>query len=209
MFSLLVQDLKDNMIWDRTIPDKKISYSEISPAMFWGQAQMTEFSWYLPPKITWEPAKGKGSTYYTFHWMAQVIDLTVDTKTGNITIDHISAVHDPGRVINPDMARGQVIGAISWGIGFGLTEEVVLDKGVFQSLNHTNYKILRASDMPPVTLEFLNIPDPNGPFGAKSVGEPGLDLPGAAIANAVGFSTGFWSTQLPLKPERVLKGLEE
>ncbi|MHA1839263.1 MAG: xanthine dehydrogenase family protein molybdopterin-binding subunit, partial [Candidatus Ranarchaeia archaeon] len=199
----------DNFVWVRGQPEKRVSFKELAGAVFWSQDRMTELSWYRPPSISWDPKTGKGSTYFTFHWMAQVFEVTVDTETGRVTVDHVYAVHDPGRVLNPDMARGQIIGAISWGIGFGLFEEVVVEDGLFRTHNLDTYRLLRASEMPPVTLEFLGVPDPNGPFGAKSVGEPGLDLPGAAIANAIANATKYRPTRLPVTPERLLAGLKE
>jgi CO/xanthine dehydrogenase Mo-binding subunit len=199
----------DNQIWSVESPDKLISYNELAHMVHWKQERMSALSWYVAPAVSFNPRTGKGSTYFTFHWMAQVFEVTVDTETGKVSVDHVYAVHDPGRVLNPDSARGQVIGAMSFGIGYGLTEEVVIEGGRFQSGNFDTYQLLRAKDMPPVTLEFLNIPDPHGPFGAKSIGEPGLDLPGAAIPSAIAHATGYRAPRIPVTPKRLLNGLKE
>ncbi|MHA1839232.1 MAG: xanthine dehydrogenase family protein molybdopterin-binding subunit, partial [Candidatus Ranarchaeia archaeon] len=193
---------KNNVIWETDNPENAITYKELASTVFWKQENLSVTSWYLPPPISWNPEKGKGSTYFTFHWMAQVFEVTVDTETGRVTVDHVYAVHDPGRVLNPDMARGQIIGSISWGIGYGLIEEVIIEDGRFKTKGLREYKILRANDMPPLTIEFLNIPDPYGPYGAKSIGEPAVDLPGAAIANAVAHATGLRFREIPITSKR-------
>ena len=95
------------------------------------------------------------------------------------------------------------------GIGYGLTEEVIVDKGEIRNLNLDTYKIMRAKDMPPVTLEFLNIPDPYGPYGAKSIGEPAIDVPAAAIANAIAHATGYRSSKIPITPQHLKANLKE
>ncbi|MHA1861135.1 MAG: xanthine dehydrogenase family protein molybdopterin-binding subunit, partial [Candidatus Ranarchaeia archaeon] len=197
-------DAKNNLVFSRQDTNKKITYRELASLVFISQEPMTAVGWYYPPAITWNPVSGKGSTYFTFHWMAQVFEVTVDTERGTIKIDHVFAVHDPGTVLNPEMARGQIIGALSWGIGFALHEKVSLKNGEFMTHGLSQYKILRAKNVPSITIEMLDIADPYGPYGAKSIGEPGLDLAGAGIANAVANAIGARIRELPLEPAKVL-----
>ncbi|MCK4828338.1 molybdopterin-dependent oxidoreductase, partial [bacterium] len=202
-------DARDNKIWDTNNPQRMITYKELATQLFWQPVSLTTIGWYNPPKVNFDPTTGKGSTYFTFHWMAQIFEVTIDTETGRVTVDHVYAVHDPGRVINPDMARGQILGALGFGIGYGLTEEVIVQQGVIQNQTTRDYKIMRAKDMPPVTLEFLDIADPTGPFGAKSVAEPGLDLPAGGIVNAIAHATGYHAQQIPVTRSQLLKALRE
>ena len=116
---------------------------------------------------------------------AQFAEVEVNTETGHVRVIRIVAVHDIGRVINPTMAEGQIEGAIHMGLGYALSEELVMENGYPKSTRLRNMGILRAKEMPEVEVIGVEEADPYGPYGAKGVGEIGLVPTAAAVANAL------------------------
>lgn len=140
---------------------------------------------------------------------AQFVEMTVDTKTGKITIERLLMVVDCGRVINPITAAGQVEGGMSQAMGFALTEEMLFDQNG-QPLNPDlkKYHIPRAKEMPATDVIFVQTNEPTGPFGAKSVSEIAIDGVAPALASALHDATGVWMRTLPYTPERVMQALQ-
>lgn len=141
---------------------------------------------------------------------AQFVDVAVNVETGQIRLERVLAVHDIGRAINPTIVEGQIEGGLFQGIGFTLSEEMVVDPqtGSPMNLSFMDYKILTADDLPKFETILVEGGDGNGPFGAKGVGEIGLvPIPGA-IANAVADAIGVRLFEAPLTPERVLRALQ-
>lgn len=158
------------------------------------------------PETHWSPAKGRGTPYAAYHFGAQVADVLVDRRTGQVTVEHIWAVHDVGRVISPEGARGQVIGGLAQGLGYALLERVDFDHGTVLNPNFDTYLIPTIADVPPVTVEFVEEELPFGPFGAKNVAEPPMVATAPAIANAIYHAVGRRLRHLPANLERVLLG---
>ena len=120
------------------------------------------------------------------------------------------AVHDVGRVLNPQTLEGQTYGALAQGLGYALYEEVRSEQGRIQNPNFTDYKVPTAVELGiPIELAFVETDDPTGPFGAKGVGEPGLVPTAPAIANAIYDAIGVRIHDLPITPEKVLKAIAE
>jgi CO/xanthine dehydrogenase Mo-binding subunit len=143
-------------------------------------------------------------------YMSGFCEVEVDTETGQIEVLDYVAVTDCGTPINPGLARVQVEGGLLQGIGMTLYEDVVLTKkGKMLSNNFLSYKIPSRKDVRQLRVELAESYDPTGPFGAKSVGEIGIDTPLAAISNAVYNAVGVRVRDLPLTPEKILKALQE
>jgi 4-hydroxybenzoyl-CoA reductase alpha subunit len=143
----------------------------------------------------------------TFAFACQVAEVEVDTLTGQVSVLRVTAAHDTGRNINSQMAEGQVEGAILQGLGYSLTEECVEREGELVNPNFADYKIWTAMDVPPLDVILIESVDPDGPFGAKGIGEPGLVPMPAAVGNAIYHATGKRFKQLPLNQERIYFGL--
>ena len=118
-------------------------------------------------------------------------------------------MHDSGRIIHPEAARGQIIGGVVQGLGYALMEEIPMDPdtGAPLTLNLDSFKIPNLLDTPPIEALLIEQPDPIGPYGAKALGEPPLVPVAAAIANAVYDATGARIRELPITSEKVLRGL--
>ena len=135
-------------------------------------------------------------------------EVEVDIKLGKIKILHIINVHDSGKLINPKLAEMQVQGGMSMGIGYGLSEQLILDEKTGRPLNGTllDYKLMTMMDTPDIKADFVELDDPIGPFGNKALGEPPA-IPGApAIRNAVLHATGVAFNENPLTPQRLIYG---
>ena len=143
-------------------------------------------------------------------FMAAYAEVEVDTETGEYKVLNYVTVTDCGTTINPMLARGQVEGGIVQGLGMACFEDVKYDaKGNLLSNNFLNYHIPSHKEIYKLTSEFADSYEPTGPFGAKSVGEIGIDTPPAVICNAIYNATGVRIHKLPITPEKILKGIKE
>jgi CO/xanthine dehydrogenase Mo-binding subunit len=132
------------------------------------------------------------------------VELDVDAALGTVRLLKITAAHDLGRVINSTLARGQIEGGIAQGIGLALMEEYL--PGRTENLH--DYLIPTFGDVPPVESLLIEVPDPEGPFGAKGLGEHVLIPTAPAILNAIAHATGAEFTRVPALPHRVMEALK-
>jgi CO/xanthine dehydrogenase Mo-binding subunit len=143
-------------------------------------------------------------------FMAGFIEIEIDKETAEIDIINYVSVVDCGTTINPMLAKGQVDGAIVQGLGMALFEDVKYSKsGKLISSDLLNYKIPTRLDVQNLTTRFVDSYEESGPFGAKSVGEIGIDTPPAALANAIDNALGVRIKDLPMTPEKIMKKLKE
>lgn len=143
-------------------------------------------------------------------YMAAFAEVEVDIETGKVDLLDYTAIVDCGTTINPNLARIQVEGGLVQGIGMAMFEQVkYTEKGKMITNNLMQYKVPTRKDIHKLTVEFAESYEPSGPYGAKSVGEIGIDTPPAAIANAIYNATGVRITTLPITPEKVLMGLKK
>lgn len=164
---------------------------------------------YHPPKT--EPLDedtGRAMPNFSYGYVAEVVDLTVDIETGLITIDRVLCANDVGRAVNVQQIEGQIEGAIVQALGYVITEDLQVKDGHIQNPYLSQYLIPGIKDIPArVDSLILEFPDPLGPWGARGMGEmPYLPL-GPAITAALHDATGVWFDELPLLPWRVVKGL--
>ncbi len=118
---------------------------------------------------------------------------------GQGRLDRFIAAHDVGRAINPALCAGQIEGSVHMGLGFALTEELPTKDGMPVTFKLRDIGVLRARDMPPVDVVLVEEPEPEGPFGAKGVGEIGLVPTAGAVANALCQFDGIRRFTLPMK----------
>jgi xanthine dehydrogenase YagR molybdenum-binding subunit len=140
----------------------------------------------------------------------QCAEVEVDIETGEVTILRLVAAHDCGRIINPTMVDSQVIGGVTQGIGFALSEERIVDtvSGVVLNANLEEYKVPTVADIPPIRHAQVNLPDPEANLiGAKGIGEPPLIPTAPAIANAIFDAVGLRLRHAPLSRQRLLAAL--
>jgi putative selenate reductase molybdopterin-binding subunit len=141
---------------------------------------------------------------------AQFADVEVDIETGHVFVRRFVSAVDCGTVVHPQMAEGQIEGAVAQALGYALFEEVLIDeRGRVRNPNFLDYKIATATDMPELVTILVPAPEPSGPFGAKAAGEVPIDGPAPAILNAIADATGVRITRIPATPERVWRALRE
>jgi aldehyde oxidoreductase len=157
---------------------------------------------YDPPTTPLD-AKGQGKPYAVYGWGAQIAELEVDMRLGTVKLVKITAAHDVGKAINPLLAEGQIEGGIAQGIGMALMEEYV--PGRTENLH--DYLIPTIGDVPDIETILVEVPDPEGPFGAKGLGEHVLIPTAPAILNAIRHATGVLVTSVPATPTRVLAAI--
>jgi CO/xanthine dehydrogenase Mo-binding subunit len=148
----------------------------------------------------------------TEHWFAGAVavQLTVDSATGRVHIEHLAVAGDVGRAINPALVEQQLSGAAIMGIGHALFDQLVFDEGQIVNGTLLDYQLPSIKDMPDrLTPIIIESPHRTGPFGAKGVGETAIIPLAPAIANAVRDATGVRLTELPLTPERILTAMTE
>jgi CO/xanthine dehydrogenase Mo-binding subunit len=148
---------------------------------------------------------GQGSPYAVYGYGAQLVEVEVDTRLGTIRLLKITAAHDLGRAINPTLAEGQIEGGIAQGIGMALMEDYIAGR----TENLHDYLIPTTGDVPPIESLLIEVPDPNGPFGVKGLGEHVLIPTAPAILNAIRHACGAEITQLPALPHRVLAAIRK
>ncbi|MGO4833415.1 xanthine dehydrogenase family protein molybdopterin-binding subunit, partial [Rhizobiaceae sp. 2RAB30] len=147
--------------------------------------------------------KGQGRPYAVYGYGAQIAELEVDLDLGTVRLVKITAAHDVGKAINPVLVEGQIEGGIAQGIGMALMEEYV--PGRTENLH--DYLIPTFGDIPPIETILVEVPDPEGPFGAKGLGEHVLIPTAPAILNAIRHATGVLVTKVPATPSHVLAAI--
>lgn len=159
---------------------------------------------YDPPTTALD-AKGQGKPYAVYGYGAQIAELEVDLTLGTVRLLKITAAHDVGKAINPMLAQGQIEGGIAQGIGLALMEEYI--PGRTENLH--DYLIPTIGDVPPIETILVEVPDPEGPFGAKGLGEHVLIPTAPAILNAIRHATGVMVDKVPATPSRILAAIRE
>ncbi|VTU19182.1 xanthine dehydrogenase family protein molybdopterin-binding subunit [Variovorax sp. PBL-E5] len=196
------------------VSQRAVSFAEISGRAHWaaGGPIIGTHSWVFDQKtIDPKRAIANGLPFsqigiYSFN--ALVVEVEVDELTGKVRVCNAWSACDIGRTINPVMATGQVEGAFVQGMGFALTEEMVWDGARLANPSLMDYKIPTFAELPDsVNAYLVESNEPSGPFGAKSVGELGINGVAAAVANAIADATGVRLNRLPLTAERVLDAL--
>lgn len=142
------------------------------------------------------------SAFYMY--ATQAAEVAVDEESGRIRLLRMSAAHDVGKAINPLNCVAQIEGGLAMGIGSALHEELVIDEmGKVRNPSFLDYHLVTSLDMPEMIPIIVECPEPEGPYGAKGLGEPGLAPTPAAIGNAVADALGVRVYDLPATPERV------
>ncbi len=133
-------------------------------------------------------------THYSYSYATQVVILNDNGK-----VKKIIAAHDAGKIINPTLFEGQIEGSVHMGLGYAISEELELENGIPKSTKLRKMGVLRAKETPDIEVIGVEVPDPNGPHGAKGVGEIGLVPTAGAVANAFAQYDGTRYYKLPIK----------
>jgi putative selenate reductase molybdopterin-binding subunit len=140
----------------------------------------------------------------------QFAEITVDTETGQVTVDRLLMALDCGVIVNPTTAGGQIEGGMTQALGYAVSEEMVLDQhGRVANPRFGDYHIFSADEMPEMHVVFVETYEPSHPFGVKAVAEIPMDGVAPAVANAVYDAVGVQIPDIPLTPEKVWRAISE
>ncbi len=193
----------------KNIPDSKfLTFSEAARIAFLERGTIVGTGKYKPPKLGGSFKGAAVGTSPAFGCSAQIAEVEVDLETGEVTVKRVTGAHDCGFAINRTQVEGQMQGSVSMGLGEALMEEVIYDNcGNVVNSNLAEYKIPTSLDMPSLKALIVETHEPNGPFGAKEVGEGAIMPTVPAILNAIYDATGVRIDELPAKPERIVLAL--
>lgn len=151
----------------------------------------------------------EGQVFPDFTFGTHGAEVAVDEETGKIQVLKLISCFDVGRAINRLSVEGQIEGGAIYGMGYSLTEEVILDKGITMTPSFSEYLLPTSMDVPDVETILMESGDGVGPFGAKGVGEPSVCSVAPAIANAVYDAIGVRIYDLPLTPEKIVRAIQD
>jgi len=203
-------DAKNNLVFVKKNPSKSVTWADAAAAHFSVKGPLTGRGHYSPPEGLGGTYKGAAvGTSPAFSFAATVCEVEVDMDTGKVKVLNFWDAHDCGTAINPMAVEGQVEGAVLMGMSEVLFEgELFDDKGVMLNPDLHNYMIATSADMPNIDSSIVDSYEPEGPYGAKEVGE-GATLPVlGAIANAIADAIGVQIKELPITPKKVLEAIK-
>jgi CO/xanthine dehydrogenase Mo-binding subunit len=166
---------------------------------------------YLAPKTTpLDHETGYGKPNFAYGYVAQACQVAVDTETGEIKVERFVSADDVGQAINPQQVTGQIEGGVVQALGYAILEDFKTDKGQVLTDKLSTYLIPTVMDVPDqLDALIVEVPDPNGPYGARGMGEMPYLPVAAAVCAAVYDATGVRFDEFPLTPERVWRGLRD
>jgi CO/xanthine dehydrogenase Mo-binding subunit len=169
---------------------------------------VAEFKYLAPPTTPLDHDTGHSTPNFAYAFAAQVVEVEVDTDTGQVRVLRVVSADDVGKAINPDQVVGQIEGAVVQAHGYAVTEDYRSKDGRVLTDMFSTYLLPTILDIPEqVESVIIENPDPNGPWGARGVGEPPLLPYAPALAAAIHDATGVWIDEFPFTPERVLRAL--
>ena len=155
------------------------------------------------------PHKAQGKEYVPgWKYAAQAVEVEIDEETGMIKAKRIASAHDVGTALNPLSVRGQITGGVVMGLGYALHERLQFEDGRVINPSFMDYKLPSAEQIPEIVSIPVEVPLPEGPYGAKGIGELAVVGIAPAIGNAIYDALKVRIKELPLFPERVLAAIE-
>ncbi len=192
--------------------DEGMTFEEVVAAALEGSGTITVKGNFETLPESWGGKKYRGAAIggtMAFSYAAQVVEVTVDPDTAEISVDKVWVAHDCGRALNPLTVEGQIQGSVWMGMGQALSEETRYHDGLMVSGNMLDYRVPTIVESPPIEAHIVESNDPHGPFGAKEAGEASLAGFLPALTSAVADAMGVRPHELPVTPDRLLRLLED
>ncbi|HBE45626.1 MAG TPA: 4-hydroxybenzoyl-CoA reductase [Deltaproteobacteria bacterium] len=208
--SLKASYIKEHRGWAKFPTESQLTFQEAARIAYLEKGVIVGSGAYKPGELGGKYKGAAVGTSPAYGCSAQIVEVTVDMETGEVTVDNMTDAHDCGLAINRMNVEGQMQGSLSMGLGEALFEEVKFDKkGKIENPTLGEYRIPTALDMPNVNTIIIESNEPNGPFGAKEVGEGAIMPTIPAILNAIYDATGVRIKELPVTAERIYHALKE
>lgn len=204
-------EVSDGQIRHRTDPGRKpLSYDRLVRRVHFrsGGGQMIAEVFYDPPSVH-QDRNFVGNVSATYGFATHAAEVEVELDTGRVRVLRMVCAHDIGKALSPVAVQGQIEGGVVQGLGYSLSEELLVEGGRVKNPSFVDYHIPRAADVPPVEARIIETDDPDGPWGAKGLGEAPLIPVMAAVGNALADALGQRLRRAPFTAERVLAALGE
>jgi CO/xanthine dehydrogenase Mo-binding subunit len=202
-------DLRDGHVVRADTGEKLLGLGKLLRSLhFRDKNEIVVTSEYYEPPSVMQDKEFKGNVSPTYAFATQAAELEVDVETGLVRVVKVTAAHDVGRVINGLLIEGQVEGGVVMGVGYATREDLLVEDGHVTNPSFRDYKLLTSTEIPEIDFSFIETMDPEGPAGAKGIGEAPSICTAAAIVNAFYNATGVRIYELPLTPEKVLRALK-
>ena len=159
--------------------------------------------WRHRPTHALDPETGQGTAHVQYAFAAHRAVVDVDTELGLVKVVALDCAQDVGKALNPQAVLGQIQGGSAQGLGLAVMEEIQTSGGKIRNPSFTDYLIPTVLDMPPMTIDVLERPDPHAPYGLRGVGEPPTISSTPAIVAAIRAATGLALTRVPVRPEHL------
>lgn len=203
----------ENKIYVKDNPEKSMTMAELGGGTNWGGEFLVGIGAFWPgPGQSFGAEDGKMTSVSAVAFHCCVAEVEVDTETGQVDVTKLVHVCDVGKAVNPLLCMGQINGGSMMGLSYALNENVY---PYYPSVEPAvdglaDYYITTAADVPPTMISgIVEVPHPNGPYGAKGFSENSISGPPSAIISAIHDACGVWITDYPATQERVLKALNE
>ncbi|MEJ2170716.1 MAG: molybdopterin-dependent oxidoreductase, partial [Desulfobacterales bacterium] len=192
-------------------PEKSLPFQEVAARAAFARhgAPVVGTGFYDPQTVLPDPETKYGNISPAYPFACQIAEVQVDPGTGQVSVINFVAAHDVGRAINPMATEGQIRGGVTQGLGWTLLENMAYENGKLINPDFVDYIVPSALDVPEIQPILVEPIEPNGPYGAKGIGEPALNPTMAAITNAIYNATGIRIKALPVSPEKILAGLKQ
>jgi xanthine dehydrogenase D subunit len=161
--------------------------------------------WRHRPTEPIDPETGQGFAHVQYAFAAHRAVVDVDVELGLVRVVELACAQDVGKAMNPDAVLGQIQGGSAQGLGLAVMEEIQVVDGVVRNPSFTDYLIPTVLDMPPMSIDVLELADPHAPYGLRGVGEPPTLSSTPAIVAAIRAATGVSLTRVPVRPEHLVR----
>jgi xanthine dehydrogenase molybdenum-binding subunit len=211
IFEILPADLDiyDGVIFPKDAPSKGMPFEKVVRRKHFqsGGDLIIGKGFYDPPTTLLSPEDSHGNVSAAYTFAGQAVEIEVDTETGQVEVLNASVAHDIGKIINPVGLEGQIEGGAVMGLGYALFEESEIEEGRVINPTFADYHLPTSLDAPPLQIKMVETDDPEGPFGAKGIGECASIALAPAIANAIYDAVGVRVYSLPMTPEKVYQAI--
>jgi CO/xanthine dehydrogenase Mo-binding subunit len=159
--------------------------------------------WRHRPTQPIDPHTGQGNAHVQYALAAHRAVVDVDVELGLVRVVELACAQDVGKALNPQAVQGQIHGGSAQGLGLAVMEEIQVADGKIRNPSFTDYLIPTILDMPPMTVDVLERPDPHAPYGLRGIGEPPTISSTPAVVAAIRAATGIELTRVPVRPEHL------